>query len=69
MFKMICITVALGAAAIAAPAVSDSPDWNAKHSPHQQKESSGTLPATVLISGVALVAIANRRRNLQRVLC
>ena len=69
MFKIISITVALGAVVIAAPAVSDSPDWNGKHSQPQHKESSGTLPTAVLISSIALVTIANRRRNLQRVLC
>jgi hypothetical protein len=69
LFKLVWITAALSAAFVASPAISDSPNWEAKRAAHKSKDLSGTLPAAILIGGMALVTVANRRRNLQRVLC
>ncbi len=73
MFKLFWPAAALGAAMIASPAISDSPNLDAKRGAQPVKQSSampsGTIPAAVLVAGALLVTIANRRRNLQRVLC
>ena len=73
MFKLVWPTAALGAAMIASPAISDSPNLDAKRAAQPVKQSStmpsGTIPAAVLVAGAFLVTIANRRRNPQSVLC
>lgn len=79
MFKPILKVAALGAAVMTTPAIAASEPNSVKASAQAEKvksappqkpvsEESGMLPAAVLLSGVVLVTLANRRRNLQKVL-
>ena len=80
MFKPFLFVVALAAAMVAMPAIAEpgpsrtsvnAPVKKAKTPPPARKpasDRSGMIPAAVLLSGVVLVTLANRRRSLQKVL-
>jgi hypothetical protein len=68
VLKTFWTAAALGAAILASPAVSDAPA-TALGSSESGSDSSHIFPIAALLSGTLLVAIANRRRNPQRVLC
>jgi hypothetical protein len=71
VFKLF-LAAALGVAFIATPAVSDAPAWDGIRSRpllHNAPANLSALPVAALLSGLVLVAISNRRRNLQKVLC
>jgi hypothetical protein len=69
VLKLLWAAAALGVAIASAPAGSDPPATAAVKKAPPPTPFSQALPVAALLSGVMLVAIANRRRNLQRVLC
>jgi hypothetical protein len=68
VLKTFWTAAALGGAILASPAVSDAPATSLGRS-ESGSGSSHLFPVAALLSGTLLVAIANRRRNPQKVLC
>jgi hypothetical protein len=71
--KLVLVS-AFGAAFLASPATSDAPNWEgfAQSGVEQTSDKSGytgAIPSAALLSGMVLMALSNRRRNRQRVLC
>jgi hypothetical protein len=66
------LAAAIGVAFVATPAVSDAPARTTFTFPVALDGTSSAaeaLPVVALLSGMVLVALSNRRRNLQKVLC
>lgn len=79
MFKPILMVAALGAVAMASPVTAASKQTLDRASSQEKKAKaalpsesasyqSGYIPAAILLSGVLLITIVSRRRNLQKVL-
>lgn len=70
--KFLSAIAVLGLAVAAAPATSDNPSPH-KRIAKQQNEStmleSALVPGGLLVAGLVLVAVANRRRRPEKVIC
>jgi hypothetical protein len=69
VLKFLWTAAALGTAITATPAVSDPPANPVARKVSASSSFPEAVPLAALLSGVMLVAISNRRRSLQRVLC